>query len=301
VQAVAPCATEDRQRGAIRELHRFQRGVDPSPLARKPGLELLVRGEQGAGADRLGQDQRVAGAHAALGQHAGQALVDQAVDGEAQRQFAALAGVAADQGAAGLVEHGDGTGHHLVHGVLDLGFESRRHGGDGGGRLRLGAHGEDVAQRVVGGDAAEQPGIVDEGAEEIHRVHHRLARRHAHHGGVIRRVQADQHVVALDRVDLGQRARQHRGADLGAAAAATHGDGRDGLRLFLGGERHRRGRRRRLGHGLELGELAHEAAIDPVLPAPEQVAARVERAARGHGVAVAGADQGQPAAAAGDS
>jgi hypothetical protein len=86
--------------------------------------------------------------------------------------------------------------------VLDLGFEPRRHGGDGGGRLRLGAHGEDVAQRVVGGDAAEQPGVVDEGAEEIHGVHHRLARRHAHHGGVVRRVQADQHVVALDRVQL---------------------------------------------------------------------------------------------------
>jgi hypothetical protein len=84
--------------------------------------------------------------------------------------------------------------------VLDLGFESRRHGGDGGGRLRLGAHGEDVAQRMVGGDAAEEPGIVDEGAEEIHRVHHGLARRHAHHGGIVRRMQADQHVVALDRV-----------------------------------------------------------------------------------------------------
>ena len=48
-----------------------------------------------------------------------------------------------------------------------LALQARRHGGDGRGRLRFRAHGEDVAQRVIGGDAAEQPGIVDEGAEEI--------------------------------------------------------------------------------------------------------------------------------------
>jgi hypothetical protein len=47
-------------------------------------------------------------------------LVDQAVDGEAQRQFAALAGVAADQRAAGFIEHLDGAGHHLEQRVLDL-------------------------------------------------------------------------------------------------------------------------------------------------------------------------------------
>jgi hypothetical protein len=84
----------------------------------------------------------------------------------------------------------------------------------------------------------KDPGVVDEGAEEVHGVHHGLARRHAHHGGIVGGMQADQHVVARDRMHLGQRARQHRGADLGAAAAAAHGDGGDGLGFLGGGQRH---------------------------------------------------------------
>ena len=96
-----------------------------------------MRREQRAGADRLGEDQRVARPHAALAHHRAETFVDQAVDREPQRQLASLAGMAADQRAAGFVEHVDGAGHHLEHGVLDLGFQSGRHGGDRGCRLRV--------------------------------------------------------------------------------------------------------------------------------------------------------------------
>jgi hypothetical protein len=67
-------------------------------------------------------------------------------------------GVAADQRAAGLVEHFDGAGHHLPQRVFDLGLQPRRHGGNRRGRLRHGAHGEDVAQRMVGGDRPNTQG-----------------------------------------------------------------------------------------------------------------------------------------------
>jgi hypothetical protein len=76
---------------------------------------------------------------------------------------------------------------------------------------------------VIGGDAAEQPGIVDKGTEEIHRMHQRLARWHAQHCSVVGRVQTDQHVLALDRLNPGQGARQHGRTYLGAAATTTHG------------------------------------------------------------------------------
>ncbi len=91
------------------------------------------------------------------------------------------------------------------------------------------------------------------------------------------------------------------GPHLGATAAAAHGNGRDGLQRFFRRERRlrRMGGRRTAGvrvHGRELAEAAHEAAVDPVFPAPDPVALRAEPAARGNGMAVARADQRQPAA-----
>ena len=155
--------------------------------------------------------------------------------------------MATDQRTAGFVEHLDRAGHHLEQGVFDLGFQPRRDGAHRSGRLRLAAHGKDVAQRVVGRDLAKYVRVVDESAEKIHAVHHGLAGRHAHHGGVIGRVQADQHVGTLNRFERTQRAREHRSTHLGAAAAAAHGDSGDGLRGFFGIELDSAGRSLRAG------------------------------------------------------
>jgi hypothetical protein len=68
-----------------------------------------------------------------------------------------------------------------------------------------------------------------------------------------------------------------RSPDLGAAAAAAHGQRRDGLGLFGRCEWNPFGGRLALGHRRKFGETQHEAAVDPVLPAPDPVAARKQR------------------------
>ena len=263
-------------RGLVGVDHRGDRGINPAP----PGGPPHVGGEQGAGADRLGQNQRIARAQAPLGHDNRQVLVHQAVDGETQGQFLSLPGMAANQRAAGFVEHRHGTRHHLEQGVLDLPFQPRRYSRNGCRCLRLRPHGKHVAQRMVGRYPAENPGIVDEGPEEIDRLDARHARRHPNHGGIVRCVQSYQHLIALNRMHPGQRARQHAGPDFCPATATPHGEGRDGLVLLPGLKRQPFGRpgERPGGHG-KLGKPAHETPVDPVLPAPDQITSRVETAA----------------------
>ena len=114
VQAVAPCSQQALRAEAIRYHHRLQRGVDPAAF----GGEARVRGEQGAGADRLGEDQHVAGLHAAFAQNARGVVVDQSVDGKTERELFAFAGVAADQRAIGFVQHFERARHHLEQHVF---------------------------------------------------------------------------------------------------------------------------------------------------------------------------------------
>ena len=273
--------------------HRVERRIDPAP----PRAELRMRRKQRAGTDRLGQQQHVARAHAALAQHRAHGFVDQAVDRKPHRQLRALARVPAHESATGRIEDFDGPRHHLRQYVLDLGLQTRRHGDDRRRGLRFCPHREDVAQRMVRRDLAEDVWIVDERTEEIHRVHHRLAGRHAYDCGVVGRMQPDQDIGALYRMQPAQRARQHCRADLGPAPAAAHGDRRQRLRRLLTLEPHRRSL---CGSGLlhrgKLAEPAHEAAVNPVFPAPDPGALEIQSAARGDSVFVPGADQGQPVA-----
>ena len=106
------CAVGDAG-SAPRRARRRCIDASAASIQRPRAAEPRVRGEQRAGAQRLGQDQRLARLQAVLAQDARKALVDQPVHGEAQRELAALAGVAADQRAAGLVEHRDGAAHQL--------------------------------------------------------------------------------------------------------------------------------------------------------------------------------------------
>ena len=205
--------------------HRLQCRSDPAPL----GRIACVRGEQGAGPHRLGQQQHIARLHAALAHHAVHLFIDQAVDGKAQGQLCPFARVPAHQGAACGVQHLDGATHHLGQQVFDFALQAWGHGDHGGGRLWLGPHGKNITQRVVGGHLAEQIGVVDEGPEKVHRLHHGHARRHAHHGRIVGRVQADQYIWPLDRMQAAQCPGQNVGAYFGAAAPAAHGDGRNGL------------------------------------------------------------------------
>ena len=69
----------------------------------------------------------------------------------------------------------------------------------------------------------------DEGPEEVNRLHNGHAWRDAHHSRVVWRMQANQHICTLDRLQAAQSAGQNVGPDLGTAPPAAHGDGRDGL------------------------------------------------------------------------
>ena len=267
--------------------HRVEGALDPASL----GLEAHVGGEQRPRAQGLGQDQPVARAHARLAQHV--VLVGQAVDGKAERQFGAFRRVAADEGRVGRLQHLQRAVHHLEQLVLDLRLQPVGHGGDGQRRLGLGPHGEDVAEAVVGGDLSENVRVVDERAEEIHRVDHHLAGRHMDHRRVVGFVKPDQDVVALDRLHAAQRPGEHGGPHLGAATAAPHGDGGDFLERL--GIHQPRGDVGRLvgGHLGKLAVLAHPAAVDPVLPAPHEASLHRQVVLGRHRVLVAGADDGE--------
>ena len=130
----------------------------------------------------------------------------------------------AHQRRAARVQHLNGAGHDLIKLLLDDLLAPIGHRRDRHGRLRVRAHRVDIAQTVVRRDFAEHVGVVEKGAKVIHALHQYLARGHFDHGGVVRLVQADEHVVAFERREPIHNARQHRAADLRAATAAAHGD-----------------------------------------------------------------------------
>ena len=226
-----------------------------------PRRPAHLGGEEGAGAEGLGQDQRVAGAGAGEGDR----RFRKAGDGEARGHLGAHGGVAADDGRALGGEGLRGGGQHLAQ---RLGLHRLAHAGQGErgqGGLGRRAHGPDVAHGVDGGDAGEEPGILGEGAQVVG-GEDLGAPADAEHRGVV----AGQglHVRARGWRQGFERAGEGAAADLGAAAAAE-GGGRHRLGDAGGGVA---GDGRR-GHRRQIRELLHEAPVDAVLEAPQERAA----------------------------
>ena len=180
--------------------HRLQSTIDPAALGGKTGMGR----KQGAGANGFGQHQHIARLHALFAHEPLHVFVDEAVDGKTQRQFLAFTAVATHQGAAGGIEHFNRTGHRLDQFVLDFAFQPWRHGGHGHGGLGLGTHGKNIPQSVVGGDFAQQIRVVNEGSEKVDALHQHLARRHAHHGGIVGGLEPDQHIRFVQRFQLSE-------------------------------------------------------------------------------------------------
>ena len=178
--------------------------------------------------------------------------------------------------------------------------QPRRHHSYRRGRVRRGAHGKNIAQRMVGGDLAEAVRVVDQCAKKIYGLNLGFAGRNAHQRGVVGRRQTDEHVRAVQRLQTAQGPTQHTGTHFGRTAAATHGLGglrlRALLRIQVCKMRQRASVRRHGRHGgnTQVGKTLHKAPVDAVLPAPHPGTRKTERAARGHGIAVAGANQCQP-------
>ena len=101
-------------------------------------------GQDHAGAEGPGQDQRIARSCAGEGEWLAR---EQAGEGEADGELVTLRGMPAGDGGAGSADHLGSGGHDLGKGA---GLELGRHGGqdqaDEGG-LRRGAHGPDIARR----------------------------------------------------------------------------------------------------------------------------------------------------------
>ena len=159
---------------------------------------------------------------------------DEPVDGKAERQLGAFAGVAADQRATGLAQHLVGAGHHRRQVRLDLGLEPVGHGGDRERRSaarrpwrrRRRANGWRRSCRACRGRRRWRGNNRPFAATACRRRRRRARRRRAHRGRRRRRraPPARSPPSARD---------EHGGADLGAAAAAAHGDGGNFLERLL--------------------------------------------------------------------
>ena len=226
-------------------------------------LPAHIGGEQGAGADRLREDQRVAGLEPALAEDGG--AIDQSVDGKAERKFRAFAGMPAHERASGLAQELRWRRPSWPRGPPRPWPPAHRDRGDGERRLGLGrpwrrcrrARGWRRSCRTGRG----RPRWRGNNRPCARTASARRCRRRAASSGASRPTTTSSRVAGAI---VAERPRQHRGADLGAASAAAHGDGRD---LLDGGLiRERRGRAARgPWHVGQLVEPAHEAAVDPVL------------------------------------
>ncbi len=149
-------------------------------------------GGDDAGAQRFGEDERVAGERAGVGEDA--RGVDRAGDGVAELDVFFVDGVAADQGAAGFVDFFGAAAENLFE---DGEVAGSGVGEDGEGGERARAHGVDVAQGVGGGDGAEGVGIVDDGGEEVDGLHEGTLRRELVHARIVGRLKPYEDVIVL--------------------------------------------------------------------------------------------------------
>ena len=145
-------------RGLVKGAHRVKHRAS---LVLLDKLALNGRGDD-ARADRLGQQQNIAHACAAVGEHAVER--DKAAHRQAVLGLVVVDGVTARNGAARL-DALVGTARQNLAGNLNTqatGYAEQVHG-----MARPPAHGVDVRQRVGRGDLAKQKRVVDHRREEV--------------------------------------------------------------------------------------------------------------------------------------
>ena len=191
-------------------------------------LPLFERGRDDAGAEALGQDQGVAGLGARVGQHARR--VYGSGDGIAELDLLVGNAVPADHGATGLL-HLRKTAEQYLLQRFNVALRGVRHNRER--RERLAAHGVNVAQGVGRRDLAEGVRIVDDGREEVHRLHQRQGGAETIHSGVVGLVEADQHVFIFSLRQLAEHGVQNLWTELGRSARRFHRR----RQVYLGGHR----------------------------------------------------------------
>ncbi len=246
-------AGQDRAGVALRRRHHMQHPHHVAPI----GFAGHFRSEDRAGAQRACEDQRIAWPRAVV---ADGGAVRQAGQREAERHLGPHGGVPADEIRALHCEDFGGRGEDFGERPRLQRLGHARQDDLRQRRLRTGAHGPDVAERMDHGDTREECGVAGEGAQMIGRDDLPGAPD-----------VEDRGVVAGTGEDVGagrlgqrrQRLQQRTGGHLGAAAGAHRLGG------GIAAERHDGGRFGR-GHRRQVGELRHERSVDVVLPAPEE-------------------------------
>jgi hypothetical protein len=182
-------------------------------------------GGEDAGAERLGQHQRIARSGADGAHHL--CRVDQAGDRQADLWLIVVDGVAADDNGAGFLDLFDAATQDLDQ---DGAVEAGRKADQGEGRQRPCAHGVDVGESVGGGDAAVAARIVDHRGEEIDGLHQRPLAVEAVDPGIGKGDSGGEEVFILEDWKLTQHLRQRPGGQLGGSTAGAGEAGQtDGL------------------------------------------------------------------------
>ena len=155
--------------------------------------ELALNGRSDdARADRLGQQQNIAHACAAVGEHT--VKRDKATHGQAVLGLVVVDGVAAHDGTAGLDALVGATRQNLA-GNLNAqatGYAQQVHG-----MARPSAHGVYVRQRVCRGDLAKQERVVDHRWEEVDGLHEAQVIANAEDARIVGGIEPHEQVVVM--------------------------------------------------------------------------------------------------------
>ena len=225
-----PQMGEEAEAGDVRAgrrarlLHRFRR----APVERGHGkfrrrqaggiiaADLAAKDEH-AGAQRLGEDERVTGLwFIERGGHGG---IDQSRDGKAEFDFVILDTVSAEEGDAGFLENLHRPGEHKINDFARQFFRGKGEHAQGGARLA--AHRVNVGEAVGRADSAEKARVVHARGEDVHGLHEAKIAGDAVNGRVIGGGQSANHGRVFDRREAGQGRVQVGGGDLGGAAGVA--------------------------------------------------------------------------------
>ena len=174
-------------RRAVQRAHRSHGFVGER---RRRAIEFDGRSDD-AGAERLGEEQNVAGARAAVGENP--RGIDRSGDGVPEFDFLILHGVAAKQRDARFAQLVESAAKDFADGPgLEALFRER---GDRERGQRPAAHRVDVADGVGRGDLAVDVRVVDDRREEVDGLHERRSALPREHTRIVRGPEVDEDAV----------------------------------------------------------------------------------------------------------
>ena len=178
----------------------------------------LAAKRQHTRAQRLGEDQRVAGIW--FFQRVGHGGIDHARDGKTKFDFIILDAVSADERDAGLLENLHRAVEHLKNNFARQFFGGKRQHAQR--RARFAAHRVDVRKAIRRADFSEEPGIVHARREHVHRLHEAKVVCNPVNRRVIGGGQPGNHRGIFHRWQPAQHRVQISGRDLRGAAGVAH-------------------------------------------------------------------------------